>query len=174
MLNSCKESNTECPNQAGVNCNDCRLGGICLPEALQDSDIVKLDEIVRRGRVLQKNEHLYRSQDKFGSVYAIRSGYVKTYQVTESGEEQVTGFYFPGEIIGLDGIGKNHYVNNAKTLDSTAICEIPFNRFQELTMEVPQLQTHFFQLMSQEITADQELLTLLSKKQQNSVLPPLY
>lgn len=154
----------ECPNQAGVNCGDCRLSGICLPVALQQDDIIKLDEIVKRSRVLQKNEYIYRSMDSFTSVFAIRSGYVKTYQVTESGEEQITGFYFPGEIIGLDGIGKNHYVNNAKTLDSTALCEIPFSRFQELTMELPQLQTHFFQLMSQEITADQELITLLSKK----------
>ncbi len=154
----------ECPHQAGVSCNQCRLGKICLPVALQEDDIIKLDEIVKRGRILQKNEHLYRSQDGFRSVFAIRSGYIKTYRITEDGEEQITGFYFPGEIVGLDGIGKNHYINNAKTLDSTAICEIPFDSFQELTMQLPQLQTHFFQLMSQEITADQQLITLLSKK----------
>ncbi|MCK5881484.1 MAG: fumarate/nitrate reduction transcriptional regulator Fnr [Sinobacterium sp.] len=165
MSKNCPPSqDSTCPNQVGANCSDCRLGGICLPVALEESDIIKLDEIVKRGRILQKNEYLYRSLDTFTSVFAIRSGYVKTYQITESGEEQITGFYFPGEIIGLDGIGKNRYVNNAKTLESTAICEIPFNRFQELTMELPQLQTHFFQLMSQEITTDQELITMLSKK----------
>ena len=164
MPSACQTTDHKCPHQADVSCNQCRLGKICLPVALNEDDIIKLDQIVKRGRILQKNEYLYRSKDEFSSVFAIRSGYIKTYQVTEDGEEQITGFYFPGEIIGLDGIGRNHYVNNAKTLDSAAICEIPFNRFQELTMELPQLQTHFFQLMSQEITADQQLITLLSKK----------
>lgn len=147
-----------------MSCDQCRLGKICLPVALENDQIVKLDEIVKRGRVMQKGEHVYRGGDPFTSVYAIRSGYVKTYRITDNGEEQVTGFYFPGEIFGMDGINKNQYACYAKTLDSTAICEIPFHRLQELTSELPSLQMHFFQLMSQEITSDQELITLLSKK----------
>lgn len=153
-----------CPHQSGVSCHDCRLGKICFPVSLEEQDINQLDDIVKRGKILQKNQHLYRSQETFKSVYAIRSGYIKTYYISEDGDEQITGFYFPGEIVGLDGIGKNHYVNNAKTLDSTAVCEIPFDRFQELSSQLPKLQTHFFQLMSQEIAADQQLMAVLSKK----------
>ena len=153
-----------CPHQSGMSCTQCRLGKICLPVALDSNDIVKLDEIVKRGKVLQKGEHVYRARDPFHAVFAIRSGYVKTYRITDDGEEQITGFYFPGEVFGMDGLNKHHYTNAAKTLESTAICEIPFARFQELTSELPSLQMHFFQLMSQEITSDQQLITMLSKK----------
>lgn len=154
----------QCPHNSQISCDQCRLGKLCLPVALDSDDIVKLDEIVKRGRVMHKGEHIYRAQDTFQSVYAIRSGYVKTYRLTDDGEEQVTGFYFPGEVFGMDGISKSSHNCSAKALESTAICEIPFSRFQSLTSELPSLQMHFFQLMSQEITSDQQLITLLSKK----------
>ena len=157
-------SDPTCPHNKAISCLDCRLGKICLPVALKDDDIVQLDEIVKRGRMLEKGEHLYRANDQFHSVFAVRSGYVKTYRLTKDGEEQITGFYFPGEVVGLDGINQNAYSNSAKTLESSAVCEIPFNSFQELSLQMPQLQTHFFQLMSQEIAEDQLLITLLSKK----------
>lgn len=153
-----------CPHRSEMSCSQCRLGKICLPVALNTNDIVKLDEIVKRGRITQKGEHIYRANDPFHAVFAIRSGYVKTYRVTDDGEEQITGFYFPGEVFGMDGINKHKYANSAKALESTAICEIPFARFQELTTQLPSLQMHFFQLMSQEITTDQQLITMLSKK----------
>lgn len=157
-------SNVPCPHQNQMSCTQCRLGKICLPVALNGNDIVKLDEIVKRGRVLQKGEHIYRTNDPFHAVFAIRSGHVKTYRITDDGEEQITGFYFPGEIFGMDGINKHKYTNSARALESVAVCEIPFARFQELTGQLPSLQMHFFQLMSQEITADQQLITMLSKK----------
>ncbi len=43
------------------------------------------------------------------------------------------------------------------------MCEIPFENLGDLSTRIPSLQRHFFQLMSQEITQDQELITLLSK-----------
>ena len=159
-----KKSATEvCPHNSSISCGNCRLGSICLPLALDDGDIVKLDEIVRRGRPLQKGEHLYRESDNFCSVYAVRAGAIKAYRITGDGQEQVTGFYFPGEIIGMDGIAKGKYACSAKALETSAVCEIPFHKLEELSTLVPSMQRHFFQLMSQEITTDQQLITLLSK-----------
>jgi len=156
-------SSKACPHNPQVSCGDCRLGSICLPLALQDDEIVQLDEVIQRGRPLQKGDHLYRESDKFTSIYAVRSGSIKAYRVTGSGEEQVTGFYFPGELIGMDGISKDAYASSAKALETSAVCEIPFNRLEELSAQFPSLQRHFFQLMSQEIAVDQKLITMLSK-----------
>jgi|SRR5690554_5169441 len=156
------KSTCQVANEAS--CSQCRLGKICLPLTLSSQEIVQLEEIVKCGRVTQRGEHIYRANDTFHAVFAIRSGYVKTYKITDDGEEQITGLHFPGEIFGMDGISKQKYTNSAKALESTAICEIPFARFQELTVQLPSLQTHFFQLMSQEIANDQQLITMLSKK----------
>lgn len=153
----------QCRHDFTISCNDCRLNTICLPLALETEDINRLDEIVQRNKPLHKGEHLYRVNDEFTSVYAVRSGTLKAYTITDNGQEQVTGFYFPGEIVGMDGISKNTHVSSAKALETSAICEIPFDKLGELSMKIPNLQRHFFQLMSREITEDQQLITLLSK-----------
>lgn len=152
-----------CHHDYQVSCSNCRLATICLPIALEATDIDKLDNIIERGRPLRKGEHIYRENDAFTAVYAVRSGTLKGYSITDDGQEQVTGFYFPGEILGMDGISKNKHASSARALETAAICEIPFERLGELSARVPTLQRHFFQLMSQEITEDQQLITMLSK-----------
>jgi CRP/FNR family transcriptional regulator, anaerobic regulatory protein len=152
-----------CAHDYQVSCGNCRLNSICLPLALEQSDIAQLDEIIQRSKPLQKTQHLYREGDDFQSVFAVRSGTLKAYKTTDDGREQVTGFYFPGEILGMDGISNNSHASSAKALETSAVCEIPFNSLEKLSTSMPNLQRHFFQLMSREITEDQQLITLLSK-----------
>ncbi len=152
-----------CSHDYQVSCGNCRLTSICLPLALEHDDIEQLDAIIQRSKPLQKNQHLYREGDDFQSVYAVRSGTLKAYKTTDDGREQVTGFYFPGEILGMDGISNHAHASSAKALETCAVCEIPFTALEKLSTLMPTLQRHFFQLMSREITADQQLITLLSK-----------
>lgn len=162
-------SDTECKNRVptrtlNVSCTDCSLNPICLPVAVKEKELDELDSIIKRSRPMKKGEHLFRASDPFASIYAVRSGTIKTYSVTEDGEEQVTGFYLPGEVLGIDGISTNFHSNSAKALETAAVCEIPFEKLELLSAKIPTLQRHFFQLMSREIQADQQLIMLLSKK----------
>jgi CRP/FNR family transcriptional regulator len=152
-----------CIHDYQVNCGNCRLNSICLPLALESDDIEQLDNIIERSKPMQKGQHLYREGDGFKSVFAVRSGAMKAYKTTDDGREQVTGFYFPGEILGMDGISNNLHASSAKALETAAVCEIPFSSLEKLSAMMPSLQRHFFQLMSREITEDQQLITLLSK-----------
>ena len=94
---------------------------------------------------------------------AIYSGAIKAYCVSDDGTEQVTGFYIPGEIFGWDGIADNRHKNTAVALETTAVCEISFNKFEALSASMPILQKHFMRLMAKELTSDQELIGLLAK-----------
>ena len=152
-----------CSHDDQISCGNCRLNNICLPLALADEEIARLDDIVQRGKPLQKNQHLYREEDSFQSVYAVRAGALKAYRTADDGREQVTGFYFPGELLGMDGIGEGAHASSAKALETSAVCEIPFDSLEKLSVLMPELQHHFFQLMSRKITEDQLLITLLSK-----------
>ena len=152
-----------CQHQYQISCTNCRLANLCLPIALESTDIDRLDSIIQRGRPLRKGELIYRQHEPFAAVYAVRSGAFKAFSNADDGSEQITGFYFPGEILGMDGIGNNHHASSAKALETSAICEIPFDRLGELSARIPSLQRHFFQLMSREIAEDRQLITLLSK-----------
>ena len=151
-----------CPHNSTVSCASCRLSELCLPLALNKSEIHKLDAIVERNRPLTKGDHLYRQSDEFKSVYAVRSGSFKSYFLSDSGKSRVTGLYLPGEIIGMDGIASNKYANSTSALEHSSICEIPFSQLGKLSREQPSLQHHFFAIMGNEITKDQQVHTLLS------------
>ena len=153
----------KCLHIPQTNCADCRLAGICLPISLEIEDIDRLDKIIQRGRPVHKKDHVYHAGDSFKSVYAVHSGAVKTVKITEDGIEQITGFHLPGEIIGMDGLASNVHTNSAIALETAAVCEIPFNRLEELSAKVPSLQRRFLQLMSKEIAEEQQLITMLSK-----------
>jgi CRP/FNR family transcriptional regulator len=152
-----------CHSSPTVSCSQCRLASICLPISLHVEDVDKVDSIIQRGRPLQKGDYLYRAHDKFHAVYAVRSGTIKTIASTNDGKEQVTGFYLPGEILGLDGVANNVHTNSAIALETSAICEIPFDKLDELGAHIPNLHRHMFRLMGREIGTEQQLITLLSK-----------
>lgn len=151
-----------CPHNTRISCASCRLNELCLPIALNKSEIHQLDEIVERNRPYKKGDHLYRQNDPFNSVYAVRAGSFKSYFLSDSGQGRVTGFFLPGEIIGMDGIASKHYANSLQALEHSSICEIPFSQLESLSHQLPNLQHHFFAIMGNEIAKDQQIHTLLS------------
>jgi len=145
-------------------CQSCSLANICLPLALEYADMDRLAEIITHDQPLHRGELVFRSGDPFESVFAVRSGAVKTWRVTEDGEEQIIGFHLPGELFGLGGLAAGQHENFAVALETTAICRIPFERMEPLARDIPSLQHHLFQLMSMNISDDQQLILLLGKR----------
>ena len=155
--------NTGSHSSYHTSCSNCQLAAICLPIALETQEMNRLDEIIQRGRPIHRGDHVFRAKDQFASIYAVRSGALKTYTVTEDGREQVTGFYLPGEIFGMDGMGKSHHTDSAKALETSAICEIPFSQLKSLSSQISGLQNNIFQVIGNGINYDRQLITLLSK-----------
>lgn len=149
--------------QIKVACSDCSLRSLCLPFGLDGEELTKLDEIIKRPRPLQRSQRLYHPGDDFRSIYVVRSGSVKTYTTTPSGEQQITGFHLPGELVGLDGVSTDNYSCTAEALETTSVCELPFTRLESLSGQIPGLQRQLHRLMSKEILAEQQLLLQLGK-----------
>jgi CRP/FNR family transcriptional regulator len=147
-----------------AHCRDCSLAPLCLPLSLDLDDMDALDDIVKRGRPLKKGELLFRQGEPFGSVYAVRSGALKTFSLSDSGEEQITGFHLPSELVGLSGVDSEIYPVSAQAQETTSVCEIPFERLDELSAQLPQLRRQLMRVMSREIRDDQQMMLLLSKK----------
>jgi CRP/FNR family transcriptional regulator len=145
-------------------CQTCALNALCLPLSLNDNDMDRLDDIIRRGRPIQKGTLLFQQGEPFQSVYAVRTGALKTYTIAASGEEQITGFHLASEIIGLSGYDSGTYPLTAKALETTTVCEIPISQLDQLSDELPELRRQLMRNMSGEIRHDQNMMMLLSKK----------
>jgi len=146
-----------------VACQDCSLRSLCLPFGLESDAMNKLDEIIKRPRPLQRFQRLYHPGDEFRNIYVVRSGSIKTYTSISNGEQQITGFHLPGELIGLDGVSSDEYSCTAEALETTSVCELPFSRLESLSTQLPGLQRQLHRLMSKELLAEQHLLLQLGK-----------
>jgi CRP/FNR family transcriptional regulator len=146
-------------------CATCSMHQLCLPMGLDETDMDKLDKIIGRRRKVARGASLFRIGDPFTSLYAIRLGHFKTYQITRHGEEQVTGFQMAGELLGMDAISTDLHHCNAVALEDSEVCEIPFGSLQQLLGDMPTLLRHFHRMMSQEITREQSVMLLLGNMQ---------
>jgi len=141
-----------------VACSRCSLGELCLPRCLNASEIQRFEQIVNRSHPLQGGEHLFRAGDEFRSVASVRAGCFKSYVIGRDGQEQVLGFFLPGEIIGLDAIHSGIHTANIVALNTSAVCSLTFDSVSSLAAHMPQLQKELFRIMSHRIS-DLEVLS---------------
>lgn len=146
-----------------VACRDCSLSTLCLPMGLEPEDVDRLDAIVKRDRPFHRGEYLFHAGDRFRHLYVVKTGSLKTFSPGTDGEEKVVGFHLPCELLGLDAIQDEIHGCSARALETTAVCDLPFDRLEELATSIPSLQHQMFRLMSKEITHDVEMMTQLGR-----------
>ncbi|HDY85908.1 MAG TPA: fumarate/nitrate reduction transcriptional regulator Fnr [Methylophaga aminisulfidivorans] len=151
-------------HEHNIACEECSLYRLCLPLGLHSDDLVQLDEIIKRSQNFSRGQALFSTSTDFNSIFVVRSGSFKTTVSAGDGREQVTGFYFPGEFVGLDAIYEQAYRSNAKALESSSVCELPYDQLQELGKNMPQLQMQMMSRLSKELSGDKSLMFLLGKK----------
>ena len=157
-------SNNSCPGAQHINCQNCSISELCLPFTLNDQELNTLDEIIERKRPVHKGDKIFTDGQEMHALYAIRSGTFKTFTVNEQGEEQITGFHLAGDLLGFDAIADTEHKSFAQALETSMICEIPYNNLDKLSNTMPKLKKQVLRLMSNEIRTDQEMLTLLNRK----------
>ncbi len=147
-----------------LSCSNCNLAELCLPRGLDLKELDTLEQIIKRSKPIHKGDYIFRNGDTFRSLYAVRSGTIKIYTTTNNGDNQVMGFYFPGEIIGFDAIENNKHQCSAVALETSTYCAFNFDNIEEICTTIPGLQHQMFRLMSRELTTENELLLTLCNK----------
>lgn len=134
-----------------------------MPVRVAPEEMDQIEKLVVNRKKVPKGKALFRNGDAFGSLYAVRVGYFKTRITTADGQEQVTGFQMPGELLGFDGIFSGHYMCEAVALDDAEVCIIPFDELETLSRQVSSLQQHLHRVMSREIVRDQNIMLMLGR-----------
>ncbi|OGT77995.1 MAG: hypothetical protein A3J35_07220 [Gammaproteobacteria bacterium RIFCSPLOWO2_02_FULL_52_10] len=147
-----------------TNCRNCSLSSLCLPKDLVGAEIKELETIVSQLPPINKHGHIFNQGDKFTSLYVIRSGCVKKYQIDADGNEQVIGFSMPGELLGIDAIGTGKYMSSAEALDTTSFCHLQYSKFEDLCQSIPGLIKHILKMAGQELVAEHDIHKAISQK----------
>ncbi|WP_245825498.1 fumarate/nitrate reduction transcriptional regulator Fnr [Pseudocolwellia agarivorans] len=156
--------NNNCSGKQHIHCQNCSISELCLPFSLNEQELNTLDNIIDRKKPIHKGEQIFQDGDEMKSLYAIRSGTFKTFTVNEQGEEQITGFHLAGDLLGFDAIANSEHPSFAKALETSMVCEIPYDTLDSISNTMPKLKKQILKMMSSEIRSDHEMLMLLNHK----------
>ena len=142
-------------------CVCCSLRAGCLPRELGQADLDAYSEIARLKRKIQRSAALFRAGDPLVAVYIVRTGTFKTMSICDCAKPGVTGFYLPGDIIGLDAFDKSVHPYDAIALEDSEVCVILVQQLERMASTVPALQKQVVRAFSREISRAHEMMLML-------------
>lgn len=101
--------------------------------------------------------------DKFEGVYILHSGSAKSYVANAGGDEQVIGFHFPGDLLGIDGFDTQTYGYSLEFLETSSVCCIALQDLNMLLDESAEFRKRLLKAMSHVIVDEHFLLLSLGK-----------
>ena len=144
-------------------CHRCKLRSLCSANILSASERKSFSDVTIHNERCDRDQHLISPGDRLRFIYIIHSGSFKTYITNANGDTQITGFYFQGDVLGLNT--SNHAIQNysAVALETSTVCKIPLAEFEKIASQYPALSHVFLKIMSREIILKQRMLLVLGK-----------
>jgi CRP/FNR family transcriptional regulator len=111
---------------------------------------------------VQAKQMVFYEGDPADYVYEVISGMVKLYKLLADGRRQITGFFFPGDLIGVGLHDKHTY--SAEAVTDVQLRRYSRNRLQAAMNQNPVISRQMFGLAADELAAAQDQLLLLGRK----------
>jgi CRP/FNR family transcriptional regulator len=150
----------EIKSKLQVTCRNCSMSELCIPRGLQRDDIERIGNIVSRKKTLQKGEYLYRKGDRFRGILAIKAGTAKLVTMDSGGNEYLTGYLLPGELLGFDALSDDRHSCSAMALETLSYCELPAEQLDALCRDVPNLLRELFRHAGNTLVAETRQVVL--------------
>jgi len=132
-------------------CARCRLSELCRPVKLERDARAALERVIRRRRTLKRGQYLFRTGEPYHAVSALCAGSAKSVTTHDDGSVQVLSFHFPGELVGLCGLGAQQHLCDAVALETCEVCEIPLGRLFEVVELSPAVRQFMYRLLGEEL-----------------------
>ncbi len=147
-----------------VECVNCILDSMCqlLDYAKADADLP--EGILLRHKSVARGETIYRQEDPFRAVFAVKSGSFKNIIPETDGQEQVVGFCLPGELMGAEGMSEKLYPSTVRALEASHICELRVERLPESGRPLEVLQQRMIELLGGEIAFNRKLMATIARQ----------
>ena len=150
--------------QAQIACSQCSLLELCLPKGLTDDELELFEQAVTPKKPLKKTDFLYRAGEDMTALYTVKTGAFKANIDSADGQENIVGFFLPGELIGLDGIASGQYQCDIIALGDAHVCQLSYSDFQRISDKLPILREEILSVSSSNMTTAQKMLFFIGKR----------
>lgn len=147
-----------------INCVTCAVAHICLARDLNKTEQAQLNELIKMVSIIKVGHHLYHQRQKMRYIFALHSGCCKEYCLDHQGNEKISNFYFPGDLIGLDSLPTELYSFSLIALKDSKLCMIPYEKFFQLLQEAPTLLRRFLHINSFKLQSQRDIPVVTNAK----------
>lgn len=152
-------------SRAGVTylnpCLACSVRELSVCGALK---LAELDSLAAIARAVEasRRQTIFLEGDSAEYLFNVTGGAVKIFKLLPDGREQITGFLFPGDFLGLAHF--DHYVYSAQATVATRLCRFPRGALEKLCTKFPDFERRLLQNASNELAAAQDHMLLLARQ----------
>jgi CRP/FNR family transcriptional regulator len=134
------------------------MSGMCFSQV----DKVKVEAKVRSHKVYHKSDLLFGAGQTFDAIYVLRSGSAKSSVIANCGHEQISGFHYPGDLIGLDGFDNGSHAQSIKFLETSSVCRIGLGELDKAMASSASIRYNLLQGMSHALNDENKFLLSLN------------
>ncbi len=145
-------------------CFDCFKKTQCLAKLLTLENFSSLKDYVSNDRQFQDGKFIFRQGEPCEKIFIVKSGSIKSFITSADGTDQIIGFRFAGEVLGLDALDSDKHVSSVVALENSVICGFSRKYIETLCQTNPAFQREIISRFSREIVQDYQLLMLINKK----------
>lgn len=126
-------------------CKNCKIKCFCFYKGI-GSPIAKTDSLFNKGDVI------CREGENFKGLFSIKTGVVKAYRHGHYGTDRIKDFYYPKDLLGLDGLHNNKYQETLIAVNSVSICMLRSSDLNKAINSNITLQKNMLNIASEKIS----------------------
>ncbi len=142
----------------------CGIGRFCLTRALIGGDLTDCQGMVTAHKSTMPGDILFAQGQKRDALYVVKFGSFKLTRVDEQGNEQITGFALPGELLGLEDIDADCYPMMATPLEKSWVCEFSMKQMDEAMSDDEPMLREVLSYYARQIETQQQLIRQISSQ----------
>lgn len=129
------------------NCQHCNQRNACYLAAPSDTSSDARDIALRRF-TRQAGDRLFRLGEQCTALFQVCSGAIKTQRHTTEGDLIVTGFFLPGDLVGIDALADRVFPCEAIACDESELCQLDIDRLLSSCAHRPGLNAWIISVIS--------------------------
>jgi CRP/FNR family transcriptional regulator len=142
-------------------CAACTARVLSVCNAVSDSDMLRLAAITTSHEI-EEHRTFITAGDPADHLFNITEGVVKVYRLLPDGRQQIIGFLFQGDFLGL--ATENTYAFSAEAVTRVRYCRFTRKAMAQFLDEFPKVEKRLLTIASNELAAAQEQMVLLGRK----------
>jgi CRP/FNR family transcriptional regulator len=151
----------DAPSPGPDPCAACSARFLSVCAATDDDHLPALAELTTPVEV-EAHRTFVMAGEPANHLFNITEGVVKVYRLLPDGRQQITGFLFTGDFLGL--APGSVYAFSAEAVTRVRYCRFARKPLERFLGEVPEMQKKLLTIASNELAAAQEQMVLLGRK----------